>query len=117
MCCAPAVTNAGDNREEKKAAKEGEQYFDGDISAVDFKAGTVTVKEKAGSMTFTCDSATKFYAKHKKEAAKLEDFKVGDKVEVRYVVVAGTPTCKRLAEAGSRADKKEKKEEKAEKKK
>jgi len=97
--------------EEKKAAKEGKQFFEGVISAVDFKAGTVTVKEKAGTMTFQCTDVTKYYAK-KKEGAALTDFKVGDKVDVQYTVVGGTPTCSRLAEEGSHADKKEKKEHK-----
>lgn len=109
MCALPKASLAGEGKAEKKAAKEGEQYFEGEISAIDFKAKTVTVKEKAGSMTFTCADTTKCYAKQKKEGAKLEDFKVGDKVEVLYVVTAGTPTCRRLAEKGSHADKKEKK--------
>jgi Cu/Ag efflux protein CusF len=105
----PWTAHAGD---EKKAAKKGEQYFDGTISAIDFKARSVTVSEKAGGMTFTCNDGTRFYAKQKKEGAKLDDFKVGDKVEVLYVVADGTPTVNRLAEKGAHADKKEKREEK-----
>src|SRR5690349_11289932 len=81
------VAKAGDIQQEKKAAKKGEEYFDGDVSAVDFKAGTVTVKKKdAGTMTFAAAQASKFYVKQKKEGAGLSDFKVGDKVEVWYAV-------------------------------
>jgi|ERR1051326_496611 Cu/Ag efflux protein CusF len=107
------TAHANDNKLEKKAAKEGEQYYDGVISAVDFKANTVTVKkENAGTMTFTSGANAKFYARQKKEGAALTDFKVGDKVEVWYVVDNGTPTLHTLGEKGARAEHKEKKAEK-----
>jgi len=106
------VAQAGDTKEEKKAAKQGEEFFDGEVSAVDFKAGTVTIKKKdAGTMTFTAAQASKFYVKQKKTGAALTDFKVGDKVEVWYTVDKGTPTIHTLAEQGSHAEKKAKKAE------
>ena len=107
------VAQAGENKEEKKAAKEGEEYLSGEISAVDFKANTVSVKKKdAGSMTFQSPASAKYYVKQKKEGATLSDFKVGDKVEVWYVVENGNPTVHRLGEEGAHAEKKARKEEK-----
>src|SRR5690242_4240759 len=93
-----SIAQAGDNKQEKKAAKEGEQYYDGVISAVDFKANTVSVKKEnnAGTMTFASGPNARFYAEQKKEGAALSDFKVGDKVEVWYTVDAGTPTLQTL---------------------
>ena len=109
-----SVAHAGDNKQEKKAAKDGEEYYEGVISAVDFKANTVTVKkDEAGTMTFTSGAKTKFYARQKKEGAALSDFKVGDKVEVWYTVDAGTPTIHALGEKGAHAEHKEKKAEKS----
>jgi len=107
------LAHAGDNKQEKKAAKKGEEYFDGDVSAVDFKAGTVTIKKKdAGTMTFTVEQDSKFYVKQKKTGATLTDFKVGDKVEVWYTVSNGTSTIHTLAEQGSHVQKKEKQADK-----
>jgi hypothetical protein len=108
------VAQANDNKEEKKAAKENEQYFDGVISALDFKVNTVTVKadKDAGSMTFTSATDAKFFARQKKTGVTLSDFKVGDKVEVWYTVDKGTPTFHTLAEKGTHSERKEKKAEK-----
>ena len=108
LFCAVSV-RAG---EERKAEKRGQEYFGGTVSAIDFKAQTVTVKQKDGSMTFRCASDSKFFVEHVKTGAKLTDFKVGDKVEVYYTVENGQPVCHRLAEKGSHADKKEKRETK-----
>lgn len=108
---APRMAAAGENKEEKKASKQGEEYFSGEINSIDFKAGTVAVKKKdSGSMTFQSATTTKYYVKQKKEGASMSDFKVGDKVEVWYVVENGTPTIHRLAEEGSHPEKKAKKE-------
>jgi len=108
LVCAVSVRGG----EERKAEKRGQEYFGGTISAIDFKAQTVTVKKKDGVMTFRCASDCKFFAERVKEGAKLSDFKVGDKVEVYYTVANGEALCHRLAEKGSHADKKEKREEK-----
>ena len=103
----PAVQAAGEKKEEKK--HPGQQYYDGKISAIDFKAKTVSIAKKEGSMTFSINDATKCFVEGKKEAAKLDDFKVGDKVNVLYQNVNGTLVASRLAEGGSNADAKEKK--------
>lgn len=103
------VAQAGEAKSEKRAAKEGKEYFEGVISSVDFKAKTVTVKkDDAGSMTFATGADAKFYPKQKKEGGALSDFKVGDKVEVWYTVDAGNPTLHTLGEKGARAEHKEK---------
>ncbi len=109
----PLAARAGDAHQEKKAAKEGEEYYQGVVSAVDFKAGTVSVKQKdAGSMTFQAAPGSKYFVKEKKDGAMLTDFKVGNKVEVWYVVDRGTPTIRTLAEEGSHAEHRMKKDSK-----
>ncbi len=106
------TARAGESEGERKAAKEGEQFYGGVINAIDFKAGTVTIKKgDTGTMTFTCPQTAKYYVKTKKTGATLQDFKVGDKVSVYYTVDSGTPTAHELAESGSHAHKKEKKGE------
>ena len=102
----PAV-RAGEKKEEKKHA--GQEYFEGKVSAIDFKAKTVTIAKKEGNMIFAINDATKCFVEGKKDAAKLDDFKVGDKVNVLYKNVNGTLVASRLAEGGSHADEKEKK--------
>jgi Cu/Ag efflux protein CusF len=69
--------------EDKKPDKPKHHVFTGVIDAIDAKAGTLTVKKKDESKTFSCAADAKFATATKKEAA-LADFKVGDKVTVSY---------------------------------
>lgn len=97
---------------ERKAEKRGQLSFEGTISAIDFKARTVTVKKKEGTMKFECAENCKFFVKHVKESAKLSNLKVGDKVEVFYTEEGGSLVAHRIAERGSHADHKEKQQNK-----
>lgn len=107
------AVGAGEKKEEKKAAKRGEQYFGGVISSIDFAGRKVTVAKKdAGSMTFQCTDTTRFFVKQKRDMAALKDFKVGDKVEVYYDEDKGVLLCHRLVEEGAKDEKIEKKLEK-----
>jgi hypothetical protein len=58
---------------EKKAAKPKAQQVTGTIEALDAAAGTLTVKGKKGNVDLKAG-----------EKVKLGDFKVGDKVIVKY---------------------------------
>jgi len=58
---------------EKKASKAKSQQVTGTVEAVDAAAGTITVKGKKGNVDLKAG-----------EKVKLGDFKVGDKVVVKY---------------------------------
>jgi Cu/Ag efflux protein CusF len=96
---------------ERQAAKRGQLSFEGVISAIDFKARTVTVKKKDGTMKFQCAEDCKFYVEGVKEGAKLSHFKVGDKVEIYYSEQNGVLLAHRIAEKGAHADEKERREQ------
>jgi len=102
------TANAG----EGKAAKRDQLSFEGTVSAVDLKAGTVTVKKKDGSMTFQVPAECKIFVERVKTSAKLSHLKVGDKVELYYVAEDGDLVAQRIAERGAQADHKEKREDK-----
>jgi len=70
---APAAAPATAPAAEKKAAKPKGQQVTGTIEALDAAAGTLTVKGKKGNVDLKAG-----------EKVKLADFKVGDKVVVKY---------------------------------
>ncbi|HUI05956.1 MAG TPA: hypothetical protein VL486_03010 [Verrucomicrobiae bacterium] len=104
--------NAEAARFQKEAKKQGLMYFEGRISAIDFKANTVTIKKKEGAMTFTCNDSTKYFIVGQKAEGKLSNFKVEEWARVFYSVKDGTPVATRLWQRGAFADKKERIEEK-----
>ena len=69
---APAAEKKAAPAAEKKAAKPKAQQVTGTIEALDAAAGTFTVKGKKGNVDL------------KAGKVKLGDFKVGDKVVVKY---------------------------------
>jgi Cu/Ag efflux protein CusF len=71
------TVRAGDKKEHKATDK-----FQGEIEAVDLKAGTVTIKSKKESKTFVVNAETDLAGAGK--ATKLADLKVGDKVNVHF---------------------------------
>ena len=70
---APAAEKKAAPAAAKKAAKPKAQLFTGSVEAVDAAAGTFTVKAKKGNVDLKAG-----------EKVKLGDFKVGDKVLVKY---------------------------------
>ncbi len=70
--------------EEKKAEKPKPHESTGVIESVDAKAGTVTIKHKKESVTFTAAADIKFGHKGEKVAMTIADLKVGDRVTVHY---------------------------------
>jgi ribosomal protein S1 len=82
---------------EKKAASEKPKVkaVTGEVTAVDTKAGTITVKGKKAEVTVTCDDKTK--VKMGKEVKALADVMVGDKVTVKYTEVDGKNVAKSVA--------------------
>jgi ribosomal protein S1 len=74
---------------EKKAApaKAAKKQVTGEVTAVDAKANTLTVKGKAGDVMLSTDDKTKVMAGKDKKA--LADVKVGDKVTVKYTEAEG----------------------------
>jgi Cu/Ag efflux protein CusF len=84
--------------------------FSGQITALDPTAGTVTVvnKEK-GPITLSVPHDCMLFVKHKKGAATLADFKVGDEVKVLYQRDNTNVVCASLWQPGSNASKKQQK--------
>lgn len=79
---------------EKKAPVKVKQVT-GDVTAVDTKANTITIKGKKGDVTVACDAKTKI--KMGKETKTLADIKVGDKVTAKYTETDGKMTAKSIA--------------------
>jgi Cu/Ag efflux protein CusF len=80
----------------EQQAAPAEKKIRGDITAVDAKAMTITVKGKKGDVTVTVDSKTEF--KLGKDKKTIADLKVGDKVKVFYLEAAGKNTAKSIEE-------------------
>lgn len=77
-----------------KAAKAVEKHVKGDITAVDAKAMTVTVKGKKGDVTVTVDDKTEI--KVGKDKKTIADLKAGDKVKIKYHEADGKNTAKSI---------------------
>jgi len=97
-----AITSLSFAVEEKKAEpaeKPKIKRVTGDVTAVDTKAGIVTVskmvKGKAELTVVTVDAKTKI--EMEKEKKVLADVKVGDKVTVKYTEVDGKNVAKSIA--------------------
>lgn len=93
----------------KKAAEKVKQLT-GEVTAVDTKANTVTVKGKKGESTCEVTADTKITAG--KEAKTLADVKVGDKVTCKHVEKDGKSVCKSLKIKSAEKKEEMKKEEK-----
>ena len=103
---AMAVVLASPARAQDAKPKKSPEYA-GAITAVDAKAGTVTLQKKDGdSKTFSCAVDCKFGGKEDK-AKSLADYKVGDKVTAHYTDDAGKLVCHKLSLWHGRAKKSE----------
>jgi Cu/Ag efflux protein CusF len=115
-----APSARAEDKAEKKAEKPKMQQFTGVIEAIDATAGTLSVKKKDETKSFTLCPKCK-YAVPAKEGATAADFKAGDKVVIAYVVDGDKSVCKKLGLApakgaepkADKAAKPEKKEQKA----
>ena len=79
--------------EPAKEAKKVTQVT-GEVTAVDAKANTVTVKGKKGDVTVEVTADTKITAG--KEAKAIADVMAGEKVTVKYVEQDGKNTAKSI---------------------
>lgn len=118
------LTFAADKAMEKKEAPMKEEkavekkapakvkMVTGEVTAVDMKANTITVKGKKAEMTVTCEDKTKVMMGKEKKACA--DVKVGDKVTAKYTEAEGKNMAKSVSiHAAKPAEKKtEKKTEK-----
>ncbi|MDH4230786.1 MAG: hypothetical protein OEW04_02020 [Nitrospirota bacterium] len=77
---------------EKKAAKK---QVTGEVTAIDAKANTLTVKGKKGDVTVSTTDKTKVVAG--KDAKTLADVKTGDKVTVKYTEAEGKNVATKIA--------------------
>lgn len=93
--------------EEKKAEKKAPakvKTVTGEVTAVDAKANTLTVKGKKGDVALSADDKTT--VKVGKDKKSLADVKAGDKAVVKYSEVDGKNVAKSIAVAAA-APKKE----------
>ena len=98
LCFAAEKTNIKPAMKEKAAEKEAPvkiKHVGGEVTAVDSKAGTLSVKGKKEEVSLTTDSKT--IIRSGKEKKTLADVKVGDKVRVKYTVVDGKNVAKSIA--------------------
>ncbi len=89
---------------EKKAAKS--KTVTGEVTAVDAKANTLTVKGKKGDVMISTDDKTKMMPKGK----TMMDVKTGDKVTVKYMEADGKNMAKSVEMKAAPMKKEEKKE-------
>ncbi len=94
-------------------AKKHDIEFTGSLTAININAPAVTVNSKEkGAMTFAVASDCMFFVKHKKGAAALTDFKVGEQVHVLYKQAGGGVVCESMWQPGADPGEKEHKAEK-----
>ena len=93
-----SVVRAQDtNAPKTKAAKPAMSYATGEITVVNAKAGTLSIKgRKNAEVTFTIAKDCKVSTADKKEAA-VADLKVGDKVMVAYTEEDGAKVAKKIS--------------------
>ena len=99
---------------EKKAAhamKAVKKQVTGEVTAVDAKANTLTVKGKKGDVMVSTDDKTTVMAG--KDKKTLADVKAGDKVTVNYTEADGKNVAAKVAIKAAPAKKEEKKEKAA----
>jgi len=81
---------AAEKKEAAPAKKSAPKQATGEVTAIDAKANTITVKAKKGDVTVGTDDKTKVMPKGK----AIADVKVGDKVKVVYTEADGKNTAK-----------------------
>ena len=94
----------------KEAKKASHKQITGEVTAVDAKANTITVKSKKAEATVSVDEKTKFTPKGK----TIADVKAGEKVMVKYTEADGKNTAKSVKIEGAKKAQKIAKEEKKE---
>ena len=107
----PATPAGPAKMEEKKIEKPKASQITGDITTLDAKAGTLTVKANGKEMRFAADT--------KGARGALEKAKVGDRVRISYSEKNGKLIAHSVAEAKAKSEAKapeKKTEPKAEKK-
>ncbi|MBI3582542.1 MAG: hypothetical protein HY096_01160 [Nitrospinae bacterium] len=67
------------------------KFVSGDVTVVDAKANTFTIKTSWGEII--CEVSPKAEIKSGKESKTLSDVKVGDRITCRYEVVEGKRIC------------------------
>jgi hypothetical protein len=89
---------------EKKAEKKkvAHRQITGEVTAVDAKANTITVKSKKTEATVTVGEKTKFMPKGK----TIADVTVGERVHVKYTEAEGNSTAKLVKIEAKKAEKK-----------
>jgi Cu/Ag efflux protein CusF len=93
--------------------KKNDLSYDGSITAIDVTAKTVTIKQKQkGALTFSVPADAILFVKHKKGAASLSDFKVGEDVNVLYQQNGNLLACRSMWQPGSNPSEKEHKVQK-----
>ena len=105
----PALAMAADKEPNKfNQAKRQDFKFQGEITALDAAAGTVTVNDKdKGPITLSVPQDCMLFVKHKKGAATLADFKVGNGVKLLYVQNGTNVVCTSMWQPGSHPREKE----------
>ena len=88
----------------RRIMKAGRMSIYGEVTAVDAKANTVTVKSARKEVTVSLDDKTSIKAG--KEKKTLADLKAGDKVHVSYTEADGKSVAKRIALKGAKGEKK-----------
>jgi len=109
-----AAEKAAAPAEKKEAApakKAVKKQVTGEVTAVDAKANTLTVKGKKGDVMLSADDKTAVTAG--KDKKTLADVKVGDKVTVNYTEADGKNVAHKVAIKAAPAKKAEKKEKAA----
>lgn len=104
---APDVKAAETKAAPAEAAKPAVKQVTGEVSAVDAKANTITVKGKKGDVTASLTEKTKVMAG--KEAKTIADVKAGEKVTLKYFEEGGKNVAKKIliVVAPEKAEKKE----------
>jgi hypothetical protein len=93
--------------------QKGEKKVSGEITAVDTKANTITIKHKTDSMTFALASDVKFGSGGENMNLNLSNLKVGDKVNIHYTEDAGKMFAHKVGHVDVSAKKESKEEKKA----
>lgn len=102
---------AAETKSADAAKKAVKKQVTGEVTAVDAKANTLTVKGKKGDVMVSTDDKTSVMAG--KDAKTLADVKAGDKVTVKYTEADGKNVATKVAIMAAPAKKAAKAEKKA----
>ncbi len=94
VCSIAGIASAVEEKATEKKPRVKTRQVTGEVTVVDMKANTITVKGKNGPVTATYDDKTKVTMN--KEKKTISDVKAGDRVTLKFTGSDGKEMAKKI---------------------